>query len=75
MENLTKNVKYLKTKNDKLEGEIISVWHGADNWRSGVIKINDQILDEVKKGIENDLNVNKLEQDAIEHNISAMKEH
>ena len=37
--------------------------------------MNDRILDEFKKGIKNDLDVNKFEQGAIEQNISAMKEH
>ena len=32
LETLTKNVKNLKTKKDKLEREIISVRNGVNNW-------------------------------------------
>ena len=44
---------------DKLEREVISVRHGVNNWRSVANKMNDHILDKVKKGIENDLNAIK----------------
>ena len=72
--NLTKNVKDFKTKNGKLEKEIISVRHGVDNWKSGVHNMKDQVLDEVKKDIENDLVEIKIEQGVIEREVSAMKE-
>ena len=51
LETLTENVKDLKARNDKPEKEIITVRHGVDNCRSEVIKMNDQILDEVNKDI------------------------
>ena len=63
----------MKIKNDKLEGEIISVRNAVDNWRSGVNNMKDQILDEVKRGIEKNSGKIKLEQDAIEHDVLIMK--
>ena len=77
LESLTKSVKDLKTKNDKLEGEIISITHGVDHWRSRVNNMKDKVLDEYKKYIyvENDLAEIKIEQGAIECKDSAMKEH
>ena len=70
MKNLTKNVKDFKTKNEKLEKEIISVRHGVDNGNSGIHNMKDQVLDEV---IENDLLEIKIKQGAIECEVSAMK--
>ena len=51
LKNLKKNVKDLKTKNDKLEGEIISITHGVDHWRYRVYDMKDQVLDKYKKYI------------------------
>ena len=63
----------MKIKNDKLEGEINSVRNAVDNWRSGVNNMKDQILDEVKRGIEKNSGKIKLEQGAIEHDVLIMK--
>ena len=51
LETLTKNLKDLRAKNEKMEKVITTVRHGVDNWRSEVKKMNVQILDEVKEGI------------------------
>ena len=68
-------MKYFKAKNDKLQKEILLVRHGVDNWRSEVNKINYQILDEINKEIEKDLNINKLEQSKMDREFSSVQEH
>ena len=68
-------MKYFKVKNDKLQKEIILVRHGVDNWRSEVNKINYQILDEINKEIEKDLNINKSEQSKMDCEFSSEQEH
>ena len=65
LQSLTQSVKDFEIKNDKLKGEIISVRRGVNNWRSGVNNVKNQILDEVKKDIENDLEEIELEHGTI----------
>ena len=57
MENLTEDMESLKTKNDKLEKEIISVRQGVGNWRNYTKKMSAQILNNVNKNIENKIEV------------------
>ena len=40
LENLMNDVESLKTKNDKLEKEIVSVRQGVDHWKDGVNKMS-----------------------------------
>ena len=56
MKSLTnQNCTRFPKENGKLEAEFISVRHGADYWRAGVNNVKGQLLDEVRKDIENDL--------------------